>query len=64
MGVVDVDVHISNHLDELAWAVDKRLRVISTYHNVIKNSKGTKELKNKAVLNLKQYCSYTLLCSP
>ena len=28
--MVDVDVRISNHLkEELAWAVDKRLRVIS-----------------------------------
>ena len=28
--MVDVDVHVSNHLkEELAWAVDKRLRVIS-----------------------------------
>ena len=31
VGVVDVDVHVSSHLkEELAWAVDKRLRVIST----------------------------------
>ena len=31
VGVVDVDVRISNHLkEELAWAVDKWLRVIST----------------------------------
>ena len=31
VGVVDVDVRISSYLkEELAWAVDKRLRVIST----------------------------------
>ena len=30
-GVVDVDVRISSHLkEELTWAIDKRLRVIST----------------------------------
>ena len=37
VGVVDVDVRISlsSHLkEELAWAIDKRLRVISNY-NVI-----------------------------
>ena len=34
MGVVDVNVCISSHLkEELAWAVDKRLRVISTMLN-------------------------------
>ena len=40
------------------WAIDKRLWVISTIM-LFKNSKSTKELnklKNKAVLNLKQYC--------
>ena len=31
VGVVDVDVRISSYLkEELAWAVDKRLQVIST----------------------------------
>ena len=31
VGVVDVDVHVSSYLnEELAWAVDKWLRVIST----------------------------------
>ena len=29
--MVDVDVHVLSHLkEELTWAVDKRLRVIST----------------------------------
>ena len=45
MGGVDVNVNISSHLKEkLAWAVDKRLRVISTIM-LFKNSKSTKELK-------------------
>ena len=31
VGVVDVDIRVSSHLKkELAWAIDKRLRVIST----------------------------------
>ena len=31
VGVVDVDVCVSSYLkEELAWAIDKRLRVIST----------------------------------
>ena len=31
VGVVDVDIRISSHLkEELAWAVDKQLRIIST----------------------------------
>ena len=35
MGVVDVDVCVLSHLkEELAWAIDKRLLVISNY-NVI-----------------------------
>ena len=59
VGVVDVNVRVSSHLkEELTWAIDKRLWVISTIM-LFKNSKSTKELKklkNKAVLNLKQYC--------
>ena len=43
--MVDVDVHASSHLkEELAWAIDKRLRVISTIM-LFKSSKSTKELK-------------------
>ena len=43
--MVDVDVRISSHLkEELAWAVDKRFRVISTIM-YLKNSESTKELK-------------------
>ena len=40
VGVVDVNVRVSSHLEEeLAWAVDKRLRVISIiiYSKTIKN---------------------------
>ena len=52
--MVDVDVRILSHLkEELAWAVDKRLWVISTIM-LFKNSYSTKELKkliNKAILN-------------
>ena len=40
MGVVYVNVCVSNHLkEELAWAVDKQLQ----------------KLKKKVILNLKQY---------
>ena len=56
--MVDVDVRVSSHLkEELTWAIDKQLWVISTIM-LFENSKSTKELKklkNKAVLNLKQY---------
>ena len=42
--MVDVDVHVSNHLkEELTCAIDKRLQVISN----LKNSKSTKELRIK-----------------
>ena len=42
--MVDVDVYVSSHLkEELTWAIDKRLWVIST----LKNSKNTKELRIK-----------------
>ena len=57
--MVDIDVRVLSHLkEELAWAVDKWLRVISTII-YLKNSKGTKEQKrtlNKAVFNLEQCC--------
>ena len=45
MGVVDVDVCVSNHLkEELTWAIDKWLQVIILYC-YLKNSESTKELK-------------------
>ena len=50
--MVDIGIYVSSHLkEELAWAVDKLLRVILTIM-LLKNSKST----NKAILNLKQYC--------
>ena len=62
MDGVDVAICVSSHLkEELAWAADKYLWVIGTIM-LFKNSystkelKGTKIVKNKAVLNLKQYC--------
>ena len=43
MGVVDIDLHISSHLkEELTWAIDKQLWVISTLKTV---RVRTKELK-------------------
>ena len=43
--MVDIDIYVLSHLkEELAWAIDKRLRVISTMM-LFKNSKSTKELK-------------------
>ena len=31
MADVDIDIHVLSHLkEELAWAIDKRLRIIST----------------------------------
>ena len=36
VGMDDVDVHVSSHIkEELAWGVDRRLRIISTMYNVI-----------------------------
>ena len=63
VGVIDVDICVSSHLkEEPALAVDKQLQVISTIM-LFKSSKSAKELKNKAVLNLKQYCMrYCLRC--
>ena len=52
MGVVDVDIYVWSHLkEELAWAIDKRLRVISTIM-LFKNSKNTKELRIKPQNNI------------
>ena len=45
--MVDLDIHVLSHLkEELAWAVVKRLWVISTIViNYLKDNKSTKELK-------------------
>ena len=52
--MVNVDVRVLSHLkDELTWAVDKQLWVISIVM-LLKNStsiKELKELKNKIILN-------------
>ena len=41
--MVDVGVHVSSHVkEEMTWAIDKRLWIISS---IIKNSKSIKELK-------------------
>ena len=57
--MVDVDIRILSHLkEELTWAADERLQVISTTIYLI-NSLSTKELKgtkNEATLNIEQYC--------
>ena len=46
--------HIETFKEELSWAIDKRLRlIINTMF-----SYTTKNLKNKAVFNLKQYCMH------
>ena len=50
-----VNVHVSRHLkEELAWAIDKRLQVISNKMLFKTATYTTMKLKNKAVLNLKQ----------
>ena len=49
-----VNVYISRcEKEELAWAIDRLLRVVSS-----KISYSTKKLKNQAVINLKQYCMH------
>ena len=54
---------VSRHLkEELAWAIDKGLQVISIKYYL--NSYITKKLKNKAVLNLEQYCMCCYVCGP
>ena len=64
VGVVDIDVCISSHFkEELAWAVDKRLQVISTSIMLFKNRKVTKELKGNSRFKLKTTL-YMLLCGP
>ena len=52
-------MHVEVFKKELAWAIDKRLQVISN----IKQLCTTKELKNKGVISLKQYwmCCYVEL---
>ena len=59
--MVDMNVCILSHLkEELAWATDKWLRVISTISYSSKELKGTKEeshFKFKTIM-------FALLCGP
>ena len=49
--------HIGSHLkEELAWAIEKWLWVISNTMLFKTVSYTTKNLRNKVILNLKQYC--------
>ena len=55
MGVAYVNVHVSRHLkEELAWVIDKRLWAIS--NKMLFKTVLPLRNKNKAILNLKQYC--------
>ena len=57
-----MNVRISKSLkEEFAWAIDKRLRVVSK--KCYLKQYTTKKLKKKAVLNLKQIL-YALVCDP
>ena len=47
MGMVDLDVRVLSHIkEELVWAVDERLRIISATM-LFKNSKTTKEVRKR-----------------
>ena len=64
--MVDVDVRVSSHLkEELTWAIDKRLWVISTIM-LLKYSKSIKELKETKEYSHFKFKTilYVLLCSP
>ena len=64
MGVAYVNVRVSKSLkEELAWAIDKRLLVVSNKMLFKTVSYTTKKLKKKVVLNLKQIL-HALLCDP
>ena len=53
VGMACMSVHVLGCLEEeLAWATDKQLQVVSNNYYVIQNSYITKKLKNKAVLSL------------
>ena len=59
-----MNICISKYLkEELAWAIDKRLWVISN-RSLFKIVITTKELKNKAILTLNYVILYVLLCDP
>ena len=59
--VTYMSMHVSRCLKEvLACATDKQFQVISNIMLFITISYTTEELKNKGILNLKQY--YAILC--
>ena len=54
--VAYVNVHVSRRLkEELGWAIDKRLRLIT---NKMLFKTVIPLIKNKAIFNLKQYCMH------
>ena len=64
--MVDVDIRVSSHLkEELAWAIDKRLWVISTImlFKISKSTKELKETKDQSRFKFKTIL-YALLCGP
>ena len=64
--MVDVDVCVSSHLkEELAWATDLQLQVISTVM-LFKNSFSTKELKGTIEYSHLKFETilFALLCGP
>ena len=59
-----VNVRISRGLkEELGWAIDKRFHLIIN-KLVFKNIYTTKNLKNKAIFNLKKYCTCCYVTYP
>ena len=56
------EVHVSRHLKELAWDLDKQLQTISNIKCYLSNY-TTKELKNIAIFKFITIL-YALLCGP
>ena len=57
--MANLNVHVISHLkEEHAWAIDNGFRLYISY--IVGYT--TKKIINKDVLNLKQHCSYALLC--
>ena len=62
--MIDVDMSVSSHLkEELAWAIDKRVRGISNYNENSKSTKELKETKEKSCFKFKTIL-YALQCGP
>ena len=63
VGVAYVNVCVLSCLkEELAWVIDKRLWAIST--KMLLKTVVPLETKNKADLNLEQYCMRCYVCDP